>query len=324
MKKISVIVPVHNVEKYIKNSFESLEKQTIFDKLKIIIIDDFSTDNSYKFCIDFSDKYPNNVLLLKNEKNMGVSKTRNRGLEFVDTKYVAFLDADDKINNNFYEKLLFLSERYNTDISILNIALVRNNKLIERNKRTKELLIFNQNESKEYLFRNKYIDNSPTNKLFKMNLLQNIRFDTDLKIAEDFKFVYDCIKVSNIIVADYSQIDYYYIQRENSAMNKEFNDSFFDIITVLDYIIANEKSNNKFQIKLLECRYLSEKALLLKRMISSENSSKKYNDLIEEYYKDVRKINFYYLLKYFYNFKGKINILIACLYPKLFKIKLKL
>ena len=93
--KFSIIIPVYNVEKYIKETIESVIKQTIgFKNIQIILINDGSTDSSEEVCLKFVKKHPNNIIY-KKQKNSGVSTARNYGLTFAEGKYVNFLDSDD-------------------------------------------------------------------------------------------------------------------------------------------------------------------------------------------------------------------------------------
>ncbi|MFK7779968.1 MAG: glycosyltransferase [Candidatus Gracilibacteria bacterium] len=122
--KISVIMPVYNTEKYIGEAIKSILNQG-FNDFEFIIIDDCSTDNSYKICKDYSEK-DDRIKLYKNEKNIGVVKTRNKLLEKVSDKsnYIAIIDADDIARNDRLEKeynFLENNEDYSIVGSFLNI-----------------------------------------------------------------------------------------------------------------------------------------------------------------------------------------------------------
>ena len=112
---LSVIIPVYNADKYLKNTFDSLISQTVFQNLEIIIINDGSTDNSRNICEEFQKNYDNAVLI--NQQNFGVSAARNAGIKISRGKYITFLDADDYIENNLYEKELDLIISNNADIT---------------------------------------------------------------------------------------------------------------------------------------------------------------------------------------------------------------
>ena len=91
--KISIVIPTYNVEKYIAECLDSVLKQT-YKNIEIICVDDFSTDNTFSILQEYKDKYPS-ITLIRNEKNIGATFSRNRGLLLAKGEYVQFLDADD-------------------------------------------------------------------------------------------------------------------------------------------------------------------------------------------------------------------------------------
>lgn len=103
MESTDIIMPVYNCEKYIKESIESVKKQTN-KNWRLIIIDDLSTDNTIEEISDSIKDIKEKVLLIKLNKHNGVAKTRNIGIENSTNKYIAFLDADDKWKENKLEK----------------------------------------------------------------------------------------------------------------------------------------------------------------------------------------------------------------------------
>lgn len=102
--KISIIVPVYNAEKFLKQCFDSLINQTLND-IEIIAIDDCSTDNSFKILQEYEQKYPSKVHVFKNKRNCGVGFTRNVGLDKAKGFYIGFIDSDDYVSKNMYEDM---------------------------------------------------------------------------------------------------------------------------------------------------------------------------------------------------------------------------
>ena len=104
---ISIIVPVFNVELYLKECLESIKKQT-YTNLEVIIVDDCSTDNSFNIADNFIKNYKGPIIfkLIKHDKNKGQSAARNTGLGVAKGEYVGFVDSDDYIAPNMYEFLL--------------------------------------------------------------------------------------------------------------------------------------------------------------------------------------------------------------------------
>ena len=98
----SVIIPVYKVEKYLLETLQSVEAQTIgFDKIQVILVNDGTPDKSGEICENFKRKYPENVVYIEKE-NGGVSSARNAGMPFAQGKYVNFLDSDDKWEENAF------------------------------------------------------------------------------------------------------------------------------------------------------------------------------------------------------------------------------
>ena len=102
MTKISVIIPVYNSEKFLKKCLDSIINQTLND-IEIICIDDGSTDKSLRILNNFADK--DNRITIINQKNSGPSAARNKGIENAKGEYIGFVDSDDWIDLDFYEKL---------------------------------------------------------------------------------------------------------------------------------------------------------------------------------------------------------------------------
>ena len=123
--KVSVIIPVYNVEPYLKECLNSIINQTLKD-IEIICIDDCSTDNSYQILEEYSKK-DNRIIILKNEKNTGGPSTaRNKGIDLAKGDYLYFIDSDDYIENNFLEEMYNTAKEYNTDI-VSNLNIIENN-----------------------------------------------------------------------------------------------------------------------------------------------------------------------------------------------------
>lgn len=104
LPQISVIIPALNAEERIACTLESLVNQTIFASLEIIVIDDGSTDKTGEIAKSFAEKHDN--IIVTSEENSGVSAARNKGLDLAKGEYIGFVDADDVIDENYYENLL--------------------------------------------------------------------------------------------------------------------------------------------------------------------------------------------------------------------------
>lgn len=180
--KFSIIIPVYNVEKYIKETIESVIKQTIgFKNIQIILINDGSTDSSEEVCLKFVKKYPNNIIY-KKQKNSGVSTARNYGLTFAEGKYVNFLDSDDLWGKRTLKNVWRFFEANYKQIDLVACRI----KFFEMSNRYHPLDFKFTNERvvdvvKDYQFIQL---NGPT-VFVKNEVAQNFLFDEKLKYGED-------------------------------------------------------------------------------------------------------------------------------------------
>ena len=111
--KVSIIVPVYNTEKFLKKCLNSLINQTL-KEIEIICVDDGSTDNSPTILNDFIKK--DNRIKVIHQENSGISVTRNRAVSVAQGEYIGFVDSDDWVDEDFFEKLYNASQKYNSDI----------------------------------------------------------------------------------------------------------------------------------------------------------------------------------------------------------------
>ncbi len=125
MYKVSVIMPIYNAEKFIEEAFDSLRRQTIgFDNIQVIMIDDYSNDKSYEIAENYAKKYDNCVFFGFEDRNGFAGKPRNTGLEYVQGKYIMFLDADDFYEDNACQIMFDAMEKNNADFITANYIYV--------------------------------------------------------------------------------------------------------------------------------------------------------------------------------------------------------
>lgn len=256
---VSVIIPVYNAGDKLVKCVESIEFGS-FDDYKIFLIDDCSTDDSWDYCVSLSNRYEN-VVAIKNEKNSGVSYTRNRGIELADSKYIVFVDSDDWVSEKFLKSLVDKIQKYPNVLVMCGISFVdvinnyNNNYLYDSQK--EEILL----EKEDYfsLVDNFFIQ-SPCNKIFELSILKNnnITFDANLSMGEDFLFVLEYMKSLH---SDYSVVInkplYYYLRYSDSSLMstfglKEKNHEFTKRLELLYEIIGihSDKVDNAYHFTL--------------------------------------------------------------------------
>ena len=117
MKEISIIIPCYNVEKYIDRCVESLVEQTIgIEKLELIFVDDASTDNTMEKLTAWEQKYPESILVIHCEENRKQGAARNIGLQYASADYIGYVDSDDYVSADMYEKLYDKAKKYDCDV----------------------------------------------------------------------------------------------------------------------------------------------------------------------------------------------------------------
>lgn len=149
--KISIIVPVYNVEEYLKKCIESLVNQSIVEK-EIIFVNDGSTDNSYSILEMYKKMYPEIIIL--NKENGGLSSARNAGIEIAKGDYIGFVDSDDYVDEKMFELMVNHSEEKNADMVICKHKWVFTNGEIVGSGGFKEEKILNSYQGlKEFLIK---------------------------------------------------------------------------------------------------------------------------------------------------------------------------
>ena len=224
---ISIIVPVYNVEKYLRECLDSILNQT-YKNIEVIVINDGSTDNSRNICDEYQKK--DNRLKVINQKNCGLSATRNKGIKESRGKYLSFIDSDDVINHNMIELLHKELIKNKCDIAICKFNYFTN-KFKEKNKEYK-IEILNQDQFLKSLLIDKEIASQACNKLYKKGLFNNIKYPLG-KIYEDIGTTYKLGLQANKII--YLNIELYgYRQRNNSYVNNLKKTSLIDYIEMTD------------------------------------------------------------------------------------------
>lgn len=196
---ISIIVPVYKVEKFLPKCIESILNQT-YSEFELILVDDGSPDSCPQICDEYAKRDKRIVVI--HQKNSGVSVARNAGLDIARGQYIGFVDPDDFIALNMYEKMVQAIENSEAEMIICGYDYYDENYNIDGKrlyeKRSNEII--NQKELMKRMS-----DMPPTirhgvvNKLFKSSLLRRIRFVNELHSSEDVMFLNEYIKLVNKI-----------------------------------------------------------------------------------------------------------------------------
>lgn len=285
-KLVSIIVPIYNAEVYLKCCIESLLHQT-YRNIEIILVNDGSTDNSMKICLEYKGIDPRIVVLDKS--NGGLSDARNCGIDISKGDYLLFVDSDDFIHPQMTEGLVNVSESFGADISICRFSKIAyGEKITYPIYKTEDITGTAKVYTKEQAI-NELFDGSnylaftvAWNKLYKKDIFKQIRYPYG-RIHEDEAVAYKLFLQANRIVFT-DTVLYYYVQREGSIMGAPFTEKRFDFVTAyrerMEYMIANRMFEEK-AVKLYFWKYVD--------MLSVYKETSKYNkDIYRKHRKQLK------------------------------------
>lgn len=213
MTKLSIIVPVYNVEKYLPKCSESLTNQTLKD-IEIICVNDGSIDNSLAILKEFASK-DSRIKIIDNQ-HQGVAKTRNTGIEQATGEYIGFVDSDDFIDIDFFEKLYNSATENNSDIAIASILKHKKFFNIYNAKYTKKETAISIQDKIKLCGDKKHFFFYAWNKIYKSSLIKNNNIEfSEGQIYEDVVFAIRALYYSNKIIS-VSKTKYHYVEHENS------------------------------------------------------------------------------------------------------------
>lgn len=226
-EKISIIIPVYDVEPYLERCIDSVINQT-YKNLEIILVDDGSPDSCGEICDVYAKKDSRTKVIHK--ENSGLSDARNRGLDIATGDYIGFVDSDDYVAEDMFETLYNILKTYKADISTVSFYEMFNGKLIGV-KDSGKLEVMNRTEALKELYIDDKIQSYSWNKLFKKELFTDVRFPSG-KNFEDIPTTLLLFEKSNIVVR-LEEPKYYYMRRNDSIVGKRNFKTYNDYIDVI-------------------------------------------------------------------------------------------
>lgn len=218
--KISIIVPVYNVEKYLEKCVDSLVNQS-YSNLEIILVDDGATDSSGNMCDELAIK--DDRIKVIHKVNGGLSDARNAGLEVATGDYIAFLDSDDYVHKDLYKDVHSLMVENQCDLGICNYEYVdeEGKNFYPISDTLKDEVLTKDEALDKLMEKHNFYYVTAWNKLYKKEVLKDIRFPKG-KVHED-EFVAHHVLASINKVVTTSKVYIYYVQRQGSIMNTKFS-----------------------------------------------------------------------------------------------------
>ena len=320
MPIISVIVPVYNVEQYLKYCVTSIQNQTLKD-IEIILVDDGSPDNSGKICEELA-KTDKRISVIHKE-NGGLSSARNAGIAIAKGDYIGFVDSDDWIEPDMYEYLLKLITENNADIADCEmLETSKREYTIEKEKENIEHL--NREGALDIFFRisRANINYCVCDKLFKREIFDKVKF-TEGIIFEDIDFNYRAlVHIDSIVISDSKK--YYYYKNPEGISRNSFREKDMELLKVWDNIIALTKIYTPKYTKNAEFnRQRADFGLLCKMFkYGVRNDEGDYVNIRKKLLQSVRG-NFFVLLKGKLPVNRKVLLILMSINYRLVEIPLK-
>lgn len=240
--KISIIVPVYNMEQYLKKCVDSIIKQT-YSNLEIILVNDGSLDKSLFICKEYKKR--DSRIRIVNKKNGGLSSARNAGVNVATGEYITFVDSDDYLKGNAIETLVKMIEHSQADIAYIHDIIVNEHYSIIGKEELDHCEKMYTSSTFLKAICERRVSCSVCGKLFKKNLFLDVRFN-EQKLNEDFLLLSELLLQKNIRIIEDTFAGYYYFERSNSISRGGFGKSLRDAVFNTEEMkwLANKKDKN--------------------------------------------------------------------------------
>lgn len=316
-KLISVIVPVYKVEQYLNKCVESIVNQT-YKNLEIILVDDGSPDACPQICDAWAQK--DSRIKVIHKENGGASSARNAGLDAATGDYIAFVDGDDYLSAETYETLISFALKHGADI--VRCGIVRESANGRRevwgDVCAQVVVVTGQQLLCDVGEANGLLPVSPCNKLFNAQVLNGLCYDTAYKYAEDVLFNFLAAEKAGKAV--YFDVPFYhYINNENSASHRAFDESRFDEHRVDDILLQRCKEYPEVYRHCVKGDVMKSF-----RTIKEMSSDFAFNNRFGEIRKRIIDHKFEIFKDSLYSKATKIKTLLLWLCPPLYKLLIKM
>ena len=254
--KLSIIIPVYNVEKYLRKCLDSVLDQDI-DNYEIIVVNDGSKDNSQLIIDEYKEKHPKIIKSLI-KPNGGLSSARNYGVKYAEGEYICFIDSDDYVEKNHYKKMLDLAIKDNADLVVTDFEYVWENN--PSRKLYKKGIETGNNDYRKAMFLSPLFS---WNKMYRKGLFDKLecRYPEGLwyeDIPVTLRYAVHSNKISYL-----NELGFHYLQRDTSIMGTEYSDKMNDIFTIYQLLYDSFKNEGLFEEYKDEMEYSFVEALLV-------------------------------------------------------------
>ena len=307
---ISLIIPVYNVEDYLRQCLDSVCNQT-YTNLEVIVVDDGSTDSGPIICDEYGKKYG---WIIIHQQNGGLSAARNSGLDIAKGDYIMFLDSDDWYADDMIETLLEKIVESSADIVESGMNWVYPDRTEIKCSQC-EYCMTNKEVLRSYLLEEKVIHSTVQNKIYKRYIFDGLRFEIG-RLHEDGFFTYQAMyKVKKYVLLDYS--GYYYRQaRPGSIMSVTVKPkNIIDVTDLMEMRIDFFEKNGEMQLKQMAMAYhfrtMLTNYVTCINVLNNEKIARTLEDKIYENKKEILKSKYLKAKKikfiFFFYFRSAFN-----------------
>lgn len=288
MPKISIIVPVYKVEKYLRKCIDSILSQT-FEDFELILVDDGSPDKCGEICDEYARKDARIRVIHK--ENGGLSDARNKGIDEAKGEYIGFVDSDDYIADDMYETLYEDIIKGDAEVSVCGVYNCYNNVVKVECGHEYHAVVDNK-EAVRMVLEGKFFSVPACNKLYKKSCFNNIKFPKG-KTSEDAFIVPTILSYCKKVSVN-TLPKYYYVHREDSITSAKFKNNDFDVIEAYHENLKMVKERFPQYEKEAEYRYIWAYAYVLDKMFLTKEFTdyKVQNEIIKFLRKNTLKVLF--------------------------------
>lgn len=314
-ERISVIVPVYNIEQYLPACIESILAQT-YTNLEIILVDDGATDNSGRICDEYAAK--DSRIRVIHKPNGGVSSARNAGLDAATGSLIGFVDGDDTIAPEMYQTLYSDMCQYGADIAHCGCEIVWETRAEHRNG-TGKILIHHNIQGLQELLSGEKIEPTLWNKLYRIELFGDIRLDERVRVGEDVLINYYLFSRAKKSVF-HDVCLYSWIRRDSSCTMGTFEKTDLEALNVSRIILEETKA-------CIPEIYAYGELRLVRSLISTYNHSlkyKRYKNLRKDILAELKEKRNDIFKKDIYSRTQKVAVYMMTICPEIYQLMLRI
>lgn len=302
-ERISIIVPVFNVEKYLERCVNSLINQT-YKNIEIILVDDGSPDLCPQMCDEYAKKDERIKVLHK--KNGGLSDARNAGLDVATGEYIAFVDSDDWVETDFIETLYKNAKSENADISIIGCTLVWDDGRKKPVSKDKGYYVLDKEKAIREMLAQRKFGCMVCQKMYRKQIFDTVRFPVG-KLYEDVAVSMPTfLKAKKVVVSGNHGYNYY--QRNDSIVNSKFDERKLYFLECCQNIIKYSDKHEKMYDTEAHIFYL--RALMIFALTLYQNSENEKNtEYIEQ---EIKKNKKYIWNNMYLELRKKVVLSLIC------------